>query len=521
VIDPGVFVWTDGGWPGRSLSSFVIYELHVGTFTRDGTFEGVVDALGELASLGVTAVEVMPVGQFPGARNWGYDGVFPFAAQNTYGGPAGLARLVDACHAAGLAFVLDVVDNHFGPEGATALEFGPYTTDRYRTPWGDAVNVDGAGGDEVRRFFIENALQWFEDFHVDALRLDAIHGIVDVSPRPFLAELAEEAHALSERLGRPLHLIAESDLGNPAVIRAAATGGLGLDAQWADDVHHSIHALLTGERHGYYRDFGTTEHLVRALRDGYTYTGQYSEFRQRRHGAPTDGIPGERFVACIQNHDQVGNRPRGERLSELVDFESLKLAAGLLLLSPFVPLLFMGEEYGETAPFLYFVDHGDPKLVEAVRRGRRAEYEWLGDVPDPADPDTFERSKLHRELRSQGRYGQLQAFYRELLRLRREIPALALCRERSDVSVADEQPTLLRLTRRSEVDEVLATFNLGDDVCEELVPGPELAVLVDSAGERWGGPGSLLPNRIELETSALRYRPRSFAVFHRPVDSHG
>jgi len=511
VLDPGVFRWTDAGWPGLTLSSLVLYEVHVGTFSPQGTFDGIIDALGDLASLGVTAVELMPVGQFPGRRNWGYDVVFPYAVQNTYGGPLGLARLVDACHGAGLAVVLDVVYNHFGPEGATAPEFGPYSTDRYRTPWGDAVNVDGAGGDEVRRFFIENAMQWFEDFHVDALRLDAVQGIVDVSPRPFLAELADETRGLAGRLGRPLHLIAESDLGDPGVIRPAASGGLDLDAQWSDDFHHSVHALLTGERQGYYRDFGTMEHLARALRDGYTYTGQYSEFRQRRHGAPTGGIPAERFVVFLQNHDQVGNRPRGERLSQLLDLESLKLAAGVLLLSPFVPLLFMGEEYAEPAPFHYFVDHEDPQLLERVRAGRRAEYEWLGgslgEAPDPADPTTFERSTLHRELGSEGTHAELRAFYGELLRLRRETPALAaLSRDGMDVSLSDELVTVRRGTPGGG--EVIVVYNLSH---------AEPAVSSLPGGEPWR---CRLSSSIQDPASPtgdgeVKVEPRSFVVYTR------
>ena len=393
-VDTSGFEWADREWSGVDLDNAIFYELHVGTYTPSGTFEAVIDHLGDLCALGVTTLELMPVAQFPGARNWGYDGVFPFAPQNTYGGPEGLRRLVDAAHACGLAVALDVVYNHLGPEGNYLGEYGPYFTDRYRTPWGQAINYDGAGSDEVRRFCLENALYWLERYHLGALRLDAIHGIFDFSAIPFLAELKMNVAELSKRLGRRLDLIAESDLNDSRVIAPQQRGGYEIDAQWSDDFHHSLHTLLTKERTGYYRDFGRVWHLARTLKDGWCYSGQYSQFRQRRHGNLAEGSSSSQFVVCDQNHDQVGNRAAGERLSALVDFEALKLAAGVTLLSRFVPLLFIGEECGATAPFQYFISHLDPKLVEAVRRGRREEFEslgWQDLVPDPQDEATFRR----------------------------------------------------------------------------------------------------------------------------------
>ncbi|MBX6333569.1 MAG: malto-oligosyltrehalose trehalohydrolase, partial [Gemmatimonadaceae bacterium] len=399
VVDPRTFTWTDAGWTGIAMPDYVFYELHVGTFTAAGTFDAVIPHLAELAALGVTAIELMPVAQFPGTRNWGYDGVHPFAAQNSYGGPEGLARLVDAAHAHGLAVALDVVYNHLGPEGNYLGEFGPYFTDTYHTPWGAAVNFDGPGSDEVRRYVIDNALSWVTDFHVDALRLDAVHGIFDASAEHILAELAARVHAQGARLGRRIQVIAESDLNDPRLVRPRARGGYALDAQWSDDFHHAVHVALTGERRGYYAGFHGARDVAAALERRFVYEGQYAPHRDRRHGASATDVPADRFVIAIQNHDQVGNRARGERLASLVPFASLELAASLLLLAPYVPLLFMGEEYGETHPFQYFVSHTDPALVEAVRRGREAELEsfaWEGPIPDPGAEATFTRSVLDR-----------------------------------------------------------------------------------------------------------------------------
>jgi maltooligosyltrehalose trehalohydrolase len=344
VVDPTAFDWTDGAWFGHALADYVIYELHVGTFTDEGTFDAIIPHLDGLRDLGVTMIELMPVAQFPGARNWGYDGVALFAVQDSYGGPDGLRRLVDACHARGLGVILDVVYNHLGPEGNYLRDFGPYFTDHYSTPWGDAVNFDRAGSDQVRAFFVENALHWLDEYHVDAFRLDAVHAIFDQSATHFLEEYTTAVHEYAERAGRRVAVIAESDLNDARLIRSREAGGYGMDAQWTDDFHHALHALLTGERDGYYRDYGSAAHLARAMSRGFVLTGQYSEYRDRRHGASHGLADGRRFVVCSQNHDQVGNRALGDRLSTNLDLAQLKLAAGAILLTPFTPMLFMGEE---------------------------------------------------------------------------------------------------------------------------------------------------------------------------------
>ncbi|MFL5582196.1 MAG: malto-oligosyltrehalose trehalohydrolase, partial [Gemmatimonadaceae bacterium] len=427
VVDPEAFEWTDDGWRGRSMRDLVIYELHVGTFSPEGTFEGVIPRLGALKELGVTALEIMPVAEFPGGRNWGYDGVHPYAPQSTYGGPEGLRRLVDAAHAEGLAVILDVVYNHLGPEGNYLGQYAPFFTDRYRTPWGGALNYDDVESDEVRRYFIDNALHWVTEYHVDGLRLDAVHAIFDFGARHVLEELATAVREQGRRLGREVVVIGESDLNDPRVVRPAERGGWGLDGQWSDDFHHAVHAALTGETDGYYADFGSVAHVAKALRDRFVYDGRYSAHRRRRHGAPCTDVPGERFVVCIQNHDQVGNRAAGERLSALLGFEQQKLAAALMLLAPYVPMLFMGEEYGEANPFQYFVSHGDRQLVEAVRQGRRREFAafgWRTDVPDPQSEETFRNSCLDPDAGRRGRGAAMRALYRDLLALRRSQPAL-------------------------------------------------------------------------------------------------
>ena len=524
VVDPA-HAWRDAGWRGLPLAEYVLYELHVGTFSGEGSFAGVVPHLAELEELGITAVELMPVAQFPGERNWGYDGVQPFAVQASYGGPQGLKELVDACHLQGLAVVLDVVYNHLGPEGNYLAEFGPYFTDRYRTPWGPALNFDGPGSDEVRAFFVETARVWIEEFHVDALRLDAVHAIHDASARPFLRELAEALAERGEALGRRVHLIAESSLNDPRLLRPAELGGYGLDAQWNDDFHHALHALLTGEREGYYQDFGRLEDLETALRDGYVYAGRHSRYRGRRHGSPCRDLPPRRFVVSSQNHDQVGNRMLGERLGAQVDLERVKLAAAAVLLSPYVPLLFMGEEYGERAPFLYFVSHSDPELVEAVRRGRREEFAafaWRGEPPDPQDERTFRRSRLDHSLKQQEPHKRLLEFHGALLRLRRGHPALA-CLEREGIEVrrSDDAPVLW-VRRRAAGAQALLLLHLGEAEASLAFPAGVWTRALDSAEERWGGPGSPLPERLESD-GAFRaaVAPWSAALFLGALEPEG
>ncbi len=517
VVDTAAFPWRDRGWHGIPLSSYILYELHVGTYTPEGTFDAVIPRLDDLAELGVTALELMPVAQFPGRRNWGYDGVYPFAVQESYGGPEGLRRLVEACHLRGLVVVLDVVYNHLGPEGNYLGEFGPYFTDRYRTPWGSAINFDGPCSDEVRRFFLENAVYWLREFHVDALRLDAIHGIMDFSAVPFLSELAGAVDDLRKAENRMAYLIPESDLNDARVVTPREEGGYGLDAQWSDDFHHALHTLLTGERGGYYADFGGIEHMARAFADGFVYSGQYSGYRRRRHGNPTRHLPAVRFVVFAQNHDQVGNRMRGDRLSGLVSFESLKLAAGAVLLSPFLPLLFMGEEYGETAPFLYFVSHGDKALVEAVRRGRKEEFAafgWEDEIPDPQDEATFRRSRPDFASRTSGHRALLRSLYRELIRVRKTDPVLSRTdREGMEVTCFTRENALSVLRRHGSTQSV-ALFHFGSAPATLPMPGGSWRKILDSSDAGWGGPGGASAGAPDAFVSVgYPAHPRSFALF--------
>ena len=520
VVDPD-FPWEDRCWFGHPLKNYVIYELHVGTFTAQGTFEAVIAHLDELKELGITAVELMPVAQFPGSRNWGYDGVYPFAAQDSYGGPAGFKKLVNACHQKGLAVVLDVVYNHLGPEGNYLRDFGPYFTDRYKTPWGEALNFDGPHNGDVRRFFIENALSWVTEFHVDALRLDASHAILDFSAEPFLEDLALAVKERAERLNRQVHLIAESDLNDTRLIRPRESGGYGLDAQWNDDFHHAVHTLLTGERTGYYGDFGKVRDLAKAWREGYIYAGEYSPFRRRRHGNSSRHIPAHRLVVFSQNHDQVGNRMLGERLSSLVPWEGLKMAAGAVLLSPFIPLIFMGEEYGETAPFQYFISHSDPELVEAVRRGRREEFsafQWKGEMPDPQSEETFLRCKLNHPLCREEGPRILREFYRELIGLRNRLSPLAfLSKEHLEALVLEKQK-VLGVRRWKDEEQVFMAFNFGPSRVTATLPLPEgnWRKELDSEGEEWKGRGSLNPDLIpSAGWISLGLHPRAFVLFSR------
>ncbi|MDI6752977.1 MAG: malto-oligosyltrehalose trehalohydrolase [Thermodesulfobacteriota bacterium] len=520
VVDPD-FPWKDETWLGLPLQDYIIYELHVGTFTPGGTLEAIIAHLDELKDLGITAVEIMPVSQFPGNRNWGYDGVYPFAVQNSYGGPAGLKKLVNACHQQGLAVVLDVVYNHLGPEGNYLRDFGPYFTDRYQTPWGQALNFDGPYSDEVRRFFVENALYWVREYHIDALRLDALHAIFDSSAQPFFQDLAAVVHLEGERRKRKVYLFAESDRNDVRFIQHPDRGGYGLDAHWNDDFHHALHTLLTGERAGYYLDFGSLRDLAKAYEEGFIYSGQYSPYRKRRHGSPSHDLPAYRFVVFAQNHDQVGNRMLGERLSQLVPLEALKLAAGVVLLSPFIPLLFMGEEYGETSPFLYFISHTDPALVEAVRRGRKEEFSgfaWHGELADPQDEGTFLASKLQPELRSQGHHPMLREFYKELIRLRRTLPALAFLSKKQIEVVSREREKVLLLRRWQEEDGVFMVFNFGNlQISVDLpVPAGPWRKLFDSEDDRWYGSGSSIPGQIQSTGRInMTLHPQAFSLFAR------
>jgi maltooligosyltrehalose trehalohydrolase len=521
VVDTA-FAWTDERWRGLPLKRCLFYELHTGTFTGQGTFDAIAARLDDLVELGVNAVELMPVAQFPGERNWGYDGVYPFAVQSSYGGPDGLMRLVDACHGRGLAVVLDVVYNHLGPEGNYLRDFGPYFSDLYRTPWGAPLNFDGPQSDEVRRYFIENALYWIDTCHIDALRLDAVHAILDFSARPFLQELAEAVQARALQLGRQVHLIAESALNDTRLIRSRELGGFGLDAQWNDDLHHALHGVLTGERQGYYCDFGDFDHLLKALRQGFVYDGQYSAFRRRRHGNRPHGIPAERFVVFAQNHDQVGNRLRGERLGDLVPLAALKMAAGVCLLSPYLPLIFMGEEYGEKAPFPYFISHSDPELIEAVRRGRREEFasfHWQGDPPDPQDEATFSGARLNHDLhRSPGPHQALREFYRHVITWRRRIEDAAGSEPAGWEVNGLPRRRVGWLRRRSGTLDVFIVFSASEGSVTARLPFPagSWATAVDSSAVRWGGSGSAIPGRLDSDGEMrLELPPFCFLLFSR------
>jgi maltooligosyltrehalose trehalohydrolase len=519
VEDPA-FAWHDGAWKGLPLERHVVYELHVGAFSKPGTFAGVVSRLDTLADVGVTALCLMPVAQNPGRRNWGYDGVYPFAVQESYGGAAGLKRLIDAAHGKGLAVILDVVHNHLGPEGNYLRDFGPYFT-AGGTPWGEAMNLDGPGSDEVRRYFIESAVRWAGEFHADGLRLDAVHALRDFSARPFVEELTEAAHGLARGRGRTFNILAESILNDPRVVTPSAQGGWGCDGQYSKDFHHCLHVALTGEDAGFYADYSGLADLARAYREAYVFTGQYSAWRRRSHGRSARGLPASRFMVFSQDHDEAGNRPGGERLASLLDFESLKLAAAAVALSPYIPLLFMGEEYGETAPFYFFTDHADRRLAAAVRRGRREMYEhhsWPQRAsPDPNAPATFARCKLDHGLRRQGRHKLLQGFYKRLYALRREHPALApRDRENLDVELLERQEALA-VRRRSGSEEAFFVLHFGKAPARLRLdlPGGNWLKLLDSAEPEWGGPGSPAARRLAGGRAELALAPRCAVVYGR------
>jgi maltooligosyltrehalose trehalohydrolase len=502
VIDPDEFEWEDQAWKGIPIEEMILYEIHTGTFTPEGTFKAIIPLLDDLKNdLGVTAIELMPVAQFPGERNWGYDGTYLYAPQNSYGGPTGLKRLVNACHQKGLAVILDMVYNHLGPEGNYLNDFGPYFTDRYKTPWGPAINFDGSESDTVRKFVVDNALYWVTEYHIDGLRIDAIHGVFDFSAQHILYDIREAVHRQAKKLGRPIAVIAESDLNDVRVINPPSKGGYGLDAQWNDDFHHCLHTLLTGERNGYYQDFGEIHQLENALREGFVYSGQYSSYRKRRHGSSSKHLPPSKFIVFSQNHDQVGNRMKGDRLSTLVSFEALKLAAGIVLLSPNIPLLFMGEEYGEEAPFQYFVSHSDQALVEAVRKGRREEFsafQWEGEIPDPQDVATFLRSKIHLDQRQNGKHKTLFNFYRMLIKLRKEVPSLSCLNKKGIQVMAFEREKAILIKRDYGEDRVIGAFNFNNQPIkiETNIEKGSWQKIFSSASEEWEGLGALVPESL-------------------------
>jgi maltooligosyltrehalose trehalohydrolase len=463
----------------KSLAEAVIYELHIGTFTPQGTYGAALEKLSHLVDLGITHIELMPLASFPGKRGWGYDGVHLFAPFPPYGTPQELAAFVAQCHARGLAVMLDVVYNHLGPDGNYLGQYAPYFTDRYKTGWGAAINYDGPYSDEVRRFVIDNALMWLRDYGFDGLRLDAVHAIFSFEAVHLLEELSAAVAELGEQCGRSLVLIAESDLNDPRLVREVARGGYGLDAQWTDDFHHALHRLFTGERDGYYADFAGLADVATALRDGYVYQGQYSHYRARRHGRAPSGVAPHQLIVSAQNHDQIGNRAHGERLSMMLKLPQLKAIAALLLLSPFVPQLFQGEEWGATTPFLYFTDHEDAELGRMVAEGRSKEFSsfhWQGEVPNPQAADTFARSKLNWPQLRQPVHAELFEWHRQLIRLRRQKTAAAA----KAVVEFDEQAQWLRFSHQG----LLAVFNLGTQ--PQSVPLPsgawELLLRSDQPG---------------------------------------
>jgi maltooligosyltrehalose trehalohydrolase len=543
VVDPAAFAWTDGAWRGREMAGLVIYELHVGTFTDAGTFDAVATHLADLRALGVTAIELMPIAEFDGARNWGYDGVHLYAPQSTYGGPDALRRLVDAAHRADLAVILDVVYNHLGPEGNHLGDYGPYFTDFYHTTWGTPFNLDGPNSDEVRRYVVDNARYWLTEFHIDGLRLDAVHAICDRSATHILEEIGAAVHAEAERLGRRAVVIDESDLNDARLVRGPAHGGYGLDGQWSDDLHHAVHRMLTGEVAGYYADFGGVAPIGKALRDRFVFDGQRSGYRRRRHGAPAADVSAERFVVCIQNHDQVGNRAGGERLGALVDLPAQRLATALLLLSPYVPLLFMGQEWGETNPFFYFVSHASPALAAAVRDGRRRElarFGWVGEPPDPQAEETFARSRLDRGRAARAGHREMLALHRDLLRLRAAEAALRPGAARYRVWVDAERGWLVVSYARPEPRALesrgsgsilapargaLAVFSFAGEerrvtlADAELPEPPELTraarwrLRLSTEEERYGGSGTLPAATLDGADLAITLPPMSAAFY--------
>ncbi len=506
TFDPTAHRWTDRAWKGRELAGAVIYELHVGTFTPEGTLDSAIERLDHLVDLGVDLVEVMPVNAFNGTHNWGYDGVLWFAVQESYGGPAAYQRFVDACHVRGLGVVQDVVYNHLGPSGNYLPLFGPYLKTG-RNTWGDLVNLDGEGSAEVRRYILDNVRMWLEDYHVDALRLDAVHALVDTSPVHILEEMATEVAELSERLGRPLTLIAESDLNDPRLITPRGEGGYGLDAQWSDDFHHAVHVALTGEISGYYADFEPLSALVKVCERGFFHDGTWSSFRGRDHGVPIDleHTPTWRLVVCNQNHDQIGNRAVGDRLTEHLDEHQLGCAALLTLAGPFTPMLFMGEEWGASTPFQFFTSHPEPDLGKATAEGRIEEFARMGwdpdVVPDPQDPETFQRSKLDWDESAEGRHSRLLALYRRLGALRRSEPALTDPAFTSTSCTADEATRLFTMRRG----DLLLAVNFGGDP-QRVETGPATELLLGTGDD------------VECDEGQLHLPAHAGALLRLPPD---
>lgn len=504
VVDHNEFQWTDGSWRGVSSSRLILYELHIGTFTDAGTFESAIEKLDHLVELGVTAIELMPVNQFPGNRNWGYDGVFPYAVQNSYGGPNGLKKFVDACHAKGLAAFVDVVYNHLGPEGNYLSKFGPYFTSQYKTPWGDAINFDGEWSDGVREYFANNALYWFKHFHLDGLRLDAVHMVFDNGAVHFWQYLNEKVKMLEQEVGRKLHMIAESDLNSPKIIDSTEGNGYGFTGQWLDDFHHALYVMLDRKGKERYYDFGSIHQLAKACKDGFVHSGEYVKFRKRKHGASSAGINGSKFVVFNLNHDQIGNRPDGKRLCLLVTDDALKVAAAAIMLSPYIPMLFMGEEYADRSPFYYFVSHSDKQLIEAVRNGRKEEFKEYGDFepPDAQSEKTFNESKLDWSKRELKEHRIILEWHKKLISLRKEIPTLTNF-NKNDLTVHVEQDSGLLMLRHdgNEQHYLVVAMNFSSEPLSFTLPSfkSNWNKLLDSNEAQFvlNGHKRILPHRLE------------------------
>jgi len=514
AVNLKTYPWQDGTWQNAPLESYIIYELHVGAFSSAGTFDGVVDRLDYLKDLGITAIEIMPVAQFPGNRNWGYDGVFPFAVQASYGGPRGLQRLVDACHRYGIAVILDVVYNHMGPEGNYLEAYGPYFTDKYRTPWGKAVNLDGAYCDGVRNFFAQNMRMWFRDYHIDALRLDAVHALKDFGAKHLLTTLREALDELSVVTGRTYYLIGECDLNDVRYIKPEKTGGYGLHAQWVDEFHHALRVSVGEPRQGYYSDFKPLVHLAKSLTNAYVYDGIYSTHRKKIFGNQAIGVKGSQFVVFSQNHDQIGNRMFGERSGTLYGLDTQLLMAAVVLAAPYIPLLFMGEEYGETNPFLYFVSHTDQEIAQAVKKGRQDEFkDFFNDeaiAPDPTAVTTFEQSKLcWAYLDKESHRNQLDA-YKKLIALRKKYAAwYTLDRERLAIELWEEKQVLL-LKRWNRAECFFFYFNF-DHHKHDLIPDVAMKggeKIFDTTDKRF------FDDHTEVcESKLIPINPRSAVIF--------
>ena len=516
TVDHALYAWRDKDWKGLPLEELILYEIHVGLFTPEGTFESIIPRLDDLKETGINALELMPVCSFPGSRNWGYDGVYPYAVQNSYGGPDGLKMLVDACHQRGIAVFLDVVYNHLGPEGNYFSQFAPYFTDTYHTPWGDAINFDGPWSDGVREFFSDNPVYWFRHYHIDGLRCDAIHALYDNGAVHFWELVQQKKKLFENETGRTFHLIAESDLNSPKVVRLPEEGGYGFDAQWLDDFHHALYVLLNPADNERYYDFGSIDQLAKAYKDGFVHSGEWVKFRKRKHGRSSAGVPGYHFVIFNQNHDQAGNRIDGRRLCSLVNTERVKLAAAAIFLSPYIPMLFMGEEYADESPFFYFVSHSDTALIKAVQEGRRKEFKDFGfdqPPPDPQEEETFLRCKLQWEKRNSAPHQNILNWHRQLIRMRRSLKALKNFRkEHLDVRVLGASAFSLLRQSSDEKERLLCLFNLSEKPIR-YDPAFHGAKLLDSQEEGTGRQDKDVHPRALYAHKKIEILPVSVVVY--------